>query len=289
MANAHIDRIEQAARQMRILQAEMSRCFACYIGSSLSATDIVATLYFSVLNVDSSRPDDPQRDMFIMSKGHGSPALYAALHLRGYIDKQSLLGHSTVNSPVYYHPNAKVPGVELTTGSLGHGLNFSLGTALAQRIDGYASRTFVLLGDGELNEGSNWEAIMRAPSLGLGNLVAIVDRNGRQANSRTEDLVPLEDIEAKWKAFNWRTRVVDGHSLVQLHEALLAPAAPQDKPLVVIAKTIRGKGVSFLEDKKEAWLWQLSDDEYARAIGELRGDAVDPDEPFALRRGGSVE
>ena len=228
---------------MRKIQAEMSRAFACYIGSSLSVTDILAVLYFSTLNVDPRRPRDPARDFLVLSKGHASPALYAALHLRGYVGKKELLEHSTVTSPVYYHPTMKVPGVELATGSLGQGLNFGVGVALAQRQQGFSSRTFVVLGDGELNEGSNWEAILSAHAFQLGNLVAIVDRNGWQANRRTEELVPLDDLAAKWRAFGWRTTAVDGHDVSQLAEAFQKPAEPQHEPLVVIANTIRGKGV----------------------------------------------
>ena len=223
------------------------------------------------MNVDADRPDDPRRDFLVLSKGHGSPALYAALHLRGYIGKEDLLKHSTVDSPVYYHPNNKLPGVELATGSLGQGLSFGVGVALAQKRLGYGSRTFVVLGDGELNEGSNWEAILSAPAFKLGNLVAVVDRNGIQANRRTEDLMPLEDLEAKWRAFGWRAETVDGHDVGELDRVLTEPEQPRDKPLAVIARTVRGKGISFLEDRLDAWLWQLGEDEFQRAREEIRG------------------
>jgi transketolase len=266
--------IEKTAAQMRKIQAEMSQAYQCYIGSSLSVTDILAVLYFSTMNVDASRPKDPKRDFLVLSKGHASPALYAALHLRGFVGKQELLQHSTVHSPVYFHPSMKVSGVELATGSLGQGLNFGVGVALAQRQQGFASRTFVILGDGELNEGSNWEAILSAHAFHLGNLVAIVDRNGWQANRRTEELVPLDDLAAKWQAFGWQTKTVDGHDVKQLAEAFAKPAQPQHAPLVVIANTTRGKGVSFLEDRRDRWLYQLSDEEFTLACDEIDGIAA---------------
>ena len=289
MADATLREIEKAAEEMRLIQAEMSRAFPCYLGSSLSATDILAVLYFAVMNVSADQPDDPERDFLVLSKGHGSPALYAALHLRGYIGRDELLKHSTVASRVYYHPNNKVPGIELATGSLGQGLSFGLGVALAQRGNGCGSRTFVILGDGELNEGSNWEAILAAPAFKLGNLVAIVDRNGMQANHRTEDLIPLEDLEAKWRAFGWRAQTVDGHDVAALHQALSKPERPEDRPLAVIARTVRDKGISFLEGRQDAWLWQLSDDEFERARAEIRGDAPTGQASQEVRRGGRVE
>jgi len=270
MPTSTLEQIEQTARQMRLIQAQMSRAFPCYIGSSLSVTDILAVLYSCTMNVWADRPDDPERDFLVMSKGHGSPALYAALHLCGFIGKEDLLKHSTVDSPVYYHPNNKLPGIELATGSLGHGLSFGVGVALAQRQNGYASRTFVILGDGELDEGSNWEAILSASAFKLNNLVAIVDRNGIQANLRTEDLVPLEDLEAKWRAFGWRVKTVDGHDVAELAEAFSGPEHPTGQPLAVIARTVRNKGMSFLEDRVDTWLWQLSEDEFQRACDEIR-------------------
>ena len=276
MQGSKVEKIVAASRRMRLIEAEMSRAFACYLGSSLSVTDILATLYFGVMNVNAKRPDDPDRDILVLSKGHASPALYAALHLRGYLGKDELLRHSTVHSRVYYHPSAKIPGVEVSTGSLGQGLSFGVGTALAQKQDGRASRTFVILGDGELDEGSNWEAILAAPAFGLGNLVAIVDRNGIQANSPTEQLIPLENLEAKWKAFGWRTRALDGHSIPQLLQALAAPARAQSRPLAVIAKTVRNKGISFQENQIKAWNLQLSDEDFARACAEIRGQARTP-------------
>lgn len=269
-----VQEIEKTAVQMRKIQAEMSHAYQCYIGSSLSVTDVLAVLYFSTMNVDASRPKDPARDFLVLSKGHASPALYAALHLQGYVGKDDLLRHSTVDSPVYFHPSVKVPGVELATGSLGQGLNFGVGVALAHRQQGLKSRTFVILGDGELNEGSNWEAILSARAFHLDNLVAVVDRNGWQANRRTEELVPLDDLTAKWRAFGWRTKTVDGHNVAALVEAFKIPQSLAHGPLVVIANTTRGKGVSFLEDRRDRWLYQLSDQEFALACDEIDGIAA---------------
>jgi transketolase len=265
---------------MRLLEAEMSRRFPCYLGSALSVTDILAVLYFAILRTDPANPKDPDRDVLILSKGHASPALYAALCLRGFVSKEALLNHSTLQSPIYYHPSVKVPGVEMSTGSLGQGLSFGLGTALAQKQDGRASRTFVILGDGELDEGSNWEAILAAPAFKVTNLIAVVDRNGIQSNNRTEDLIPLGDIEAKWRSFGWRTAVMDGHN----QEALLAIFSQrwedESRPLAVIANTVRNKGISFQEGRIEAWNCQLSEDDFARACAEIRGIAdLPPDHP----------
>ncbi len=281
--------IEKAAQEMRLIQAEMSRAFPCYLGSSLSVTDILAVLYFSVMNVRTDQPNDPKRDFLILSKGHASPALYAALHLRGYISKEALVKHSTLASPVYWNTNHKLPGVELSTGSLGHGLGFGLGVALAQKQAGYDSRVFVILGDGELDEGSNWEAILSAPAFKLGNLVAIVDRNGKQANKPTEDLVPLEDLAAKWQVFGWQTKVVDGHNVVELQRVLGRPNKTVDKPLVVIAHTVRGKGISFLEDRQDAWLWQLSEDEFKKACKEIQGSTQAEQASTIMRHGKDAE
>jgi transketolase len=165
-----------------------------------------------------------------------------------------------------------LPGIDVSTGSLGQGLNFGVGVALAQKQDRRRGRTFVIVGDGELNEGSNWEAIMSAPAFKLGNLTAIVDRNGLQANKRTENLIPLENLKDKWESFGWRVKVVDGHNLRQLMEALKAEKKQQIKPLVVIAKTVRNKGISFQEDQVETWNIQLSAEDFQRACAEIKGN-----------------
>jgi transketolase len=275
MSACRLERLTAMAREMRLIQCEMSHAFPCYLGSSLSVTDILAVLYGDILRVAPENPKDPNRDVLVLSKGHASPALYAALFLKGFIPKDDLLRHCTVDSPIYYHPSNKIPGVELATGSLGQGLNFGLGAALAQKSSGYEGRTFVILGDGELNEGSNWEAILAAPGFELGNLVAIVDRNGIQANKKTEDLIPLDDLAAKWRAFNWRVEVIDGHDIDQLHTVLSASDEPQSRPLAVIANTVRSKGISFQEGRIDTWNVQLTDDDFARACAEIRGEGAE--------------
>lgn len=274
MSACPFERLAAMAREMRLIQAEMSRAFPCFLGSSLSVTDILAVLYGEILQIDPKNLNDLNRDVLVLSKGHASPALYAALCLKGLVPKEQLLKQCTLESSIYLHPSAWVPGVEVSTGSLGQGLGFGLGTALAKKSSGLAGRTFVILGDGELNEGSNWEAVLAAPGFGLGNLVAIVDRNGIQANKKTEELIPLDDLAAKWRAFNWRVEVVDGHDIEQLHNVLSEPAEPQSAPLAIIANTVRNKGISFQEGRVGTWNVQLTEEDFARACAEIRGEGV---------------
>jgi transketolase len=221
-----------------------------HVGGDLSVTDILATLFFGVLDLDPADPARPDRDRFILSKGHCAAALYSTLALRGFIPADLLGSFMAPLSVLNGHPNRrKVPGVEANTGPLGHGLPIGVGTAIAARLSGSAWRTFVVLGDGELQEGSNWEAAMSAGHRGLDNLTAIVDRNRLQQGARTEDTNRLEPLADKWRAFGWEVIELDGHD----HAALWAAftAAPAGRPRCVIARTIKGKGVSFMEDRVE--------------------------------------
>ncbi|MFE0756112.1 transketolase [Inquilinus sp. NPDC058860] len=221
-----------------------------HVGGDLSVTDILATLFFGVLDLDPAEPARPDRDRFILSKGHCAAALYSTLALRGFIPADLLGSFMAPLSVLNGHPNRrKVPGVEANTGPLGHGLPIGVGSAIAARLSGNPWRTFVVLGDGELQEGSNWEAAMSAGHRGLDNLTAIVDRNRLQQGARTEDTNRLEPLADKWRAFGWETVELDGHD----HAALWAAftAAPAGRPRCVIARTIKGKGVSFMEDRVE--------------------------------------
>ncbi|WP_342236694.1 transketolase [Inquilinus sp. OTU3971] len=221
-----------------------------HVGGDLSVTDILATLFFGVLDLDPADLARPNRDRFILSKGHCAAALYSTLALRGFIPADLLGSFMAPLSVLNGHPNRrKVPGVEANTGPLGHGLPIGVGSAVAARLSDVSWRTFVVLGDGELQEGSNWEAAMSAGHRGLDNLTAIVDRNRLQQGARTEDTNRLEPLADKWRAFGWEVIELDGHD----HAALWAAftAAPAGKPRCVIARTIKGKGVSFMEDRVE--------------------------------------
>jgi len=240
------------ARDMRRSIVEMiGRAKAGHIGGDLSVTDILTTLFFGVLKLDPSAPHWTDRDRLILSKGHCSAALYSALALRGFIPRDLLATFMLPHSALNGHPNRrKVPGVEANTGPLGHGLPIGVGCAIAARLSGAAWRVFVVLGDGELQEGSNWEAAMAAGHRGLANLVAIVDRNRLQQGARTEETNRLEPLADKWRAFGWEAAEVDGHDHAALYDLFLARPGSA-KPLCVIANTIKGKGVSFIEDRVE--------------------------------------
>ena len=221
-----------------------------HIGGDFSVADILTTLFFGVLNLDPADPNWPARDRFILSKGHCSAALYSVLAQRGFFPAEALKTFMAPLSALNGHPNRrKVAGVEANTGPLGHGLPIGVGCAVAARIAGASWRTFVVLGDGELQEGSNWEAAMAAGHRGLSNLTAIIDRNRLQQGARTEDTNRLEPLADKWRAFGWDVTEVDGHDHGQLYDILATPGV--DKPRCIIAHTIKGKGVSFIEDRVE--------------------------------------
>ena len=243
-----------------------------HVGGDFSAADTLATLYGGVLRLDPANPLWPERDRFILSKGHCSASLYSILALSGFIPTEQLDTFAKPLSALNGHPNRqKVPGVETNTGPLGHGLPVSVGCAMAARLSGASWQTYVVLGDGELQEGSNWEAIMFAGHKGLSNLTAIVDRNRLQQGARTEDTNRLEPLADKWRAFGWEVLELDGHDHNALYAAFTAPR--DDRPRCVIAKTIKGKGVSFMEDGVE-WHHKIpSAEQFAKACIELGASA----------------
>jgi transketolase len=263
------ERLGKVATEIRRSVVQMiSRAKAGHIGGDLSTTDVLATLFFAVLRVDPKAPDDPKRDRFILSKGHCAGALYSTLALRGFFPIDMLSSFMQPLSALNGHPNRrKVPGVEANTGPLGHGLPIGVGSAIASRLSGSNWRTFVVLGDGELQEGSNWEGAMCAGHRGLDTLTAIVDRNGLQQGARTEETNRLEPLADKWRAFGWDAVECDGHDHGALFDIFTAPRS--GKPLCVIARTTKGKGVSFIEDRVE-WHHKVPSPEQAElALKEL--------------------
>jgi transketolase len=243
---------------------------AGHTGGGLSCIDILNVLYNRVLNVSPATFSDPRRDRYVQSKGHCVEALYVVLADRGFFPDAELQTLCQYRSHFVGHPTRKVPGVEQNTGALGHGLSICVGLALAARMDRASNRVVTLLGDGELAEGSNWEAAMAAAHYRLDNLTAIVDYNTLQITGRTRDVCSNEPLDAKFSSFGWQVRSVDGHDLDALMDALLAPA-PEGKPTVVIARTIKGRGVSFMEDVGKWHHGVPNDEEYARALSEIDG------------------
>ena len=241
---------------------------AGHTGGGLSCLDILNVLYNRVLNVAPDTFTDPGRDRYVQSKGHCVEALYVVLADRGFFPASELQTVCQYRSHFVGHPTRKVPGVEQNTGALGHGLSICVGLALAARMDEAPSRIMTLLGDGELAEGSNWEAAMAAAHYGLQNLTAIVDCNTLQITGRTRDVCSNEPLDAKFAAFGWDVQSVDGHDVGALTSVLSQPAA-QGKPRVVIANTIKGRGVSFMEDVGKWHHGVPNDAEYAQAIAEI--------------------
>ena len=231
--------------------------------------DILSVLYTDILNIASEHPDRPDRDRFILSKGHACSGLYAVLANRGFFDRELLLGYAQDGSSLMAHASHQVPGVEFSTGSLGHGLPFGVGKALAARRCGHSWRTFVLLSDGELDEGSNWEAILFAGHHRLDNLVAIVDSNRIQSLGTVSEVLELEPLADKFRAFAWHPVEVDGHDHNQLKSTLDVVPRETGKPTVLLARTVKGKGVDFMENSL-LWHYRNPDDEQlAEALRQL--------------------
>lgn len=242
-------------------------------GGSLSATDIITALYFSEMNIDPENPDMEGRDKFILSKGHAAPAQYAALAERGYFPVENMMSLRKLSSDFQGHPNMKkVPGIEMSTGSLGQGFSAAVGMALANKIDNSEGRVYVLLGDGELQEGIVWEAAMAGAHYDLSNLCAFVDWNGLQIDGRNDDVMQVSPIDEKFKSFGWNVLVIDGHNFQDILNALNSARAEKTKPTAIIAKTVKGKGVSFMEDQA-GWHGKAPSQEQAmEAVKELGGE-----------------
>jgi transketolase len=247
-----------------------------HFGSCFSCADIITALYFALMRVDAANPDWPYRDRFLLSKGHAAPALYSALIRRGFFAEEWIDEYEThVGSRLMTHPSRRYqPGVDASLGALGHGLSIGVGMALAGRMDGRDYNVYVLMGDGEINEGSVWEAAASAAKFGLGNLVGIVDSNRLCVDGWLEDVMPMEPLVDKWRAFGWDVLRIDGHDMGALLTALaprrdVALAAPR----MVIADTVKGKGVSFMEDARSWHSDVISPEQYARALTELESKA----------------
>ncbi len=265
--------LEELALRVREHCLRMTEGGGCFVGASLSCADLLVHLYARVLDVRPWALDDPARDYLLLSKGHDVPALYATLAELGFFPAERLRNHLKTTDSIYWHPNRAVPGVEFHSGSLGHLLAVGIGIALDVRLRGGRNRVFVLLGDGELDEGSVWESFLVASALRLDNLVAVVDRNFRQANRRTEELVPIEPLADKLRAFGWSCRETDGHSFPALDAAFSHLPAEPGRPTAVVARTVRGKGVPSLEDRADRWFASFTGAEVDALLRELHGAA----------------
>ena len=264
IASAHL-----AAMAIRLTILEQAkRAGVGHIGSALSVADIIAALYSG--GMDIGDPDASNRDRLVLSKGHAALALYAALHQRGWLTREELNTYCGDGSLLGVHPEHRLRGIDFSTGSLGHGLALGAGAALAARLQGSSRRVFVLLSDGECNEGSIWESAMFAAHQELSNLVVVIDMNGQQALGYTRHVLDLEPMDRRWDAFGWDARVVDGHDVGAMLQAIEGLDPVTGPPHVLVARTTFGRGVSFMENQIRWHYFPMSDQEYARAVDEVR-------------------
>lgn len=271
MEHTQLQQIARTVRQDII--REVYSAGSGHPGGSLSAADLLTALYFSEMRIDPAMPDMAGRDRFVLSKGHAAPALYACLAERGYFPKEELVTLRKSGSRLQGHPSMKMlPGVEMSTGSLGQGISAAVGMALAGRLDGDSGRVYTLLGDGELQEGIVWEAAMAAGHYKLDNLCAIVDHNGLQIDGRNEDVMNVMPIAEKFAVFGWNVLEIDGHDFEQILDALEMARKCKGMPTVIVAETVKGKGVSFMEGQA-GWHGKAPNEEQAKqAMAELGGE-----------------
>lgn len=264
--------LEAIALNVREHIVRMSTDGGCFTGASLSAVDLIVYLYTSVLNVNKDNLDDPNRDYLFLSKGHDVPALYGAFAELGLMEKERLQNHLSINDHIYWHPNTKIPGIEFHSGSLGHLPSVAIGVAMDIKLRGGENKVICILGDGELNEGTCWEAMLVANAHKLDNLIFVVDRNHFQANMRTEDLIPLEPLVDKFAAFGAAVKRINGHDFLALAEAFSAYPFQKDKLNVVIADTVRGKGLPSIQERADRWFCNFSNNEVEQLLLELHGN-----------------
>jgi len=267
-----VEELEQMAVTIRCDIIDMiCTAAAGHPGGSLSAADVVTALYFRVMRIDPKNPDWPDRDRFILSKGHACPVWYAALAERGYFDKSHLKTLRQMGSILQGHPDMrKTPGIDMTAGSLGHGLSAGLGMALSGKLQKKDYHVFVIIGDGESQEGSIWEASMAAPNFKLDNLTAILDYNHLQNDYSVDDIMPIHPPVDKWQAFGWHVLDIDGHDMAQVVQALGEAKSHQDTPTMIVANTVKGKGVSYMENVCEWHGKAPCQEEAEQALEELR-------------------
>lgn len=267
-----ISELEKKARQIRKDIIEMSyECGrAAHPGPALSCTEVVTAIYFRFANIDVKNPLKEDRDRFILSKGHACPVLYAALVEKGFIERNEFKKLRHPDGLLQGHPSyKKTPGIDMTTGSLGNGLGLGLGMAYYLKNRGYQSRVYVVLGDGELNEGTVWEAIMYAPVIKMDNLIAFVDVNGFQSCGECESIIPQQNLEERWQSFGWNVISIDGNDMAQVVNAIELAQKSEGKPTVILARTVKGKGISFMENDNQWHQHVLSLEQYKTAMAEL--------------------
>ena len=273
LSNAQEAKLIDLCKKFRI---ELIKCLhtvgSGHPGGSLSATEIITTLYFHELNVNPKNPNDPDRDRFILSKGHAAPMLYLNLAEKGYFDKSELSNLRQMNHMLQGHPCAKTtPGIDLSTGPLGLGISAAVGMAIAGRLDKKGYNVYILIGDGETQEGIIWEAAMAASKYKLDNLIVILDHNKVQLDGTIDEIMPLGDINAKWESFGWKVIETNGHNIKDISSALEEAKRAKGRPTIIIAETVKGKGISFMEGKN-IWHGKPIDDEHFNiAMKELSG------------------
>lgn len=271
MEAIHKTRLQQISLKVREHIVRMSTGGGCFTGASLSAVDLLVYLYSDFLNITAANLNDVGRDYLFLSKGHDVPALYGTFAELGLLDKERLANHLTLNDYIYWHPNTRIPGVEFHSGSLGHLPSVAVGVAMDIKISGGTNKVICITGDGELNEGTCWEALLVANAYKLDNLIFVVDRNHFQANVRTEELIPLEPLAQKFEAFGAAVKRIDGHDYDALETAFSAFPFENGKVNVVIADTIRGKGLPSIQERADRWFCNFSADEVEQLLLELHG------------------
>jgi transketolase len=271
MTNKQSAELQSTALRVREHIIRLSAGGGCFIGASLSCVEIMVYLYTHLIRRNADEPNDPDRDYLFLSKGHDVPALYGTFVEMGWLEADRLSNHLSTQDSIYWHPNRHIAGVEFHSGSLGHLPAVAAGVALDCKLRGGQNRVVVITGDGELNEGSVWETLLVANAYGLDNLTLVVDRNQFQANIRTEELVPLEPLTDKFRAFGCEVRRIDGHDNEQLEEAF-GEGPAKGKVKVIIADTVRGKGLPSIEARADRWFCAFSGDEVLQLLEELHGN-----------------
>lgn len=274
MEQQNIAELKKIARIIRKHVIEMVyEAKSGHPGGSLSITDILTVLYFREMNIDPADPNNLERDRLIMSKGHASPGLYATLAVKGFFPEDLLTGFRKINSKLEGHVHRGIPGVEASTGSLGQGLGIGVGMCLAGRLDNRDYKVFVILGDGEIEEGNIWESLMAGNKYRLSNLIAILDRNEIQLDGFTRDIMPMPDLSERFRSFGWNVLEIDGHNYEEIISSIETAKKHKDGPTIIIANTVKGKGVSYMEhNPKYHGAPPASQEEYERAIADLSGD-----------------